>query len=265
MRSGEEIRQKLITFVARWRDYTGTERAEAQTFLNELFACYGRDRMDAGARFEDAHASSGIMDMYLPDVAIFEMKAPKEADRLHQHRAQALRYWFNSADVASNQPAPPYVVLCAFQQFEIWEPGRFPAQPRISFSLAELPDRYETLLFLTGTDEEPIFQHTSRVLTAEAATAVADIYQRLLDRDAAKPQVIRDFVLKLVWLFFAEHFKMIEGRPTSQILAFLATHEQWTSHLLLGGFFAALNDPEDDGRHGVLAGTRYVNGGRGWS
>jgi hypothetical protein len=49
MRSGEEIRQALLAFAGRWRGYTGTERGEAQTFLNELFACYGRDRKDAGA------------------------------------------------------------------------------------------------------------------------------------------------------------------------------------------------------------------------
>jgi hypothetical protein len=49
--SGREIQEALDAFVARWRDYDGTERAEAQTFLNELFACYGSDRAAVGARF----------------------------------------------------------------------------------------------------------------------------------------------------------------------------------------------------------------------
>jgi hypothetical protein len=49
--SGEEIQQALRAFVAKWSGYTGSERAEAQTYLNELFSCYGWPRsaaQDAG-------------------------------------------------------------------------------------------------------------------------------------------------------------------------------------------------------------------------
>lgn len=38
MRSGAEIESALRAFVKRWSKYAGSERAEAQTFLNELFA-----------------------------------------------------------------------------------------------------------------------------------------------------------------------------------------------------------------------------------
>lgn len=51
--TGEEIQRRLVDFARKWSLYDGSERAEAQTFLNELFACYGTDRLDAGARFED--------------------------------------------------------------------------------------------------------------------------------------------------------------------------------------------------------------------
>lgn len=129
MRSGEEIQRALRAFATRWQDYSGTERAEAQTFLNELVACYGADRLLAGALFEDSRASTGIMDMYWPDRGIIEMKAPYRADRLAEHRQQALDYWRHSDDAATDRPAPPYVVLCAFHRFEIWEPGRFRPHP----------------------------------------------------------------------------------------------------------------------------------------
>ena len=39
--TGEEIRQRLAELAERWSVYEGSERAEAQTFLNELFDCYG--------------------------------------------------------------------------------------------------------------------------------------------------------------------------------------------------------------------------------
>jgi hypothetical protein len=47
--SGEEIRRRLDELVVRWCDYAGTERAEAQSFLNELLACYGVDRKEVAS------------------------------------------------------------------------------------------------------------------------------------------------------------------------------------------------------------------------
>ena len=42
-------------FASRWSVYEGSERGEAQTFLNELFECYGTRRSDVAA-FEKPQA-----------------------------------------------------------------------------------------------------------------------------------------------------------------------------------------------------------------
>lgn len=42
--TGEDIRARLSRFAAHWTLYNGSERSEAQTFLNELLACYGTGR-----------------------------------------------------------------------------------------------------------------------------------------------------------------------------------------------------------------------------
>lgn len=260
MRNGEEIQSDLRKFVARWREYSGSERSEAQTFLNELIQCYGVDRRAVGAHYEDAHTATGIMDLYWPSVCIVEMKAPTRADRLSQHRKQALDYWHSSDDIAQNRAAPPYVVLCAFHRFEVWEPGRFPSAPRADIRLDELPENYEKLLFLTGTDQEPLFGNSFKELTSEAAKAVAVLYQALLQRKAAAPETLRSFVLQIVWCLFAEDLGMLEGHPVQRIVEDLVRHTERSSYTELGTLFDVLNDPEDYGRHGVLRGTRYVNG-----
>ncbi len=260
MRSGEEIQADLRKFVTRWRNYAEGERSEAQTFLNELIACYGADRKAAGALFEDSHTATGIMDLYWPSRCIIEMKAPHRADKLSDHRKQALDYWHSSDDAASNRAAPPYVVLCAFQRFEVWEPGRFPSAPRADFTLDELPENYEKLLFLTGTDEEPLFGASYKELTTEAAKVVAELYQVLLERKAAAPETLRSFVLQIVWCLFAEDLGMLEGHPVQRIVEDLIHHPERSSYVELGALFDILNDPDDYGRHGVLQGTRYVNG-----
>ena len=64
--TGEEIRSRLAALAARWSVYDGGERAEAQTFLNELFDCYGTRRADV-ARFEEPQAGR-FLDLIWPRV-----------------------------------------------------------------------------------------------------------------------------------------------------------------------------------------------------
>ncbi|MGH2962174.1 MAG: DNA methyltransferase [Solirubrobacterales bacterium] len=75
--SSEEIRPRLTEFAAKWGGYSGSERAEAQTFLNELLRCYGTDRQDAGAEFERPSPGT-FVDMVWPGICIVEMKRPPE-------------------------------------------------------------------------------------------------------------------------------------------------------------------------------------------
>ncbi len=193
--SGEDIRQRLSRFAARWSVYEGGERAEAQTFLNQLFECYGTDR-EAVATFEEPKGG-GFIDLLWPRVCLVEMKAPREAARLASHREQALAYWRDAADPDKGIEAPRFVVLCAFRRLEVWEPGRFPKAPRTTLDLVDLPDQYDSLLFLSGS--EPVFLGGQVRLTRDAVEHVTDLYHRLRDRRAAGPDVLRDFLLQSVW------------------------------------------------------------------
>lgn len=259
MRSGEEIRNALKSFANRWRDYSGSERGGAQTFLDELLRCYGTDRKEV-AEFEDAHTADGIMDMHWPGSSIVEMKAPREAERLPAHRKQALDYWHTSDNLKEGRPAPRWVVLCAFRRFEVWEPGQYPSSPLADFTLDELPDSYERLLFFAGTDQEPLFGPSYKELTTEAAKVVTDLYQTLRKRQAAAPETLRSFVLQMVWCLFAEDLGMLEGHPMQRIITDLIRNPNLSSATELGALFDILNDPTDYNRRGVLEGTRYVNG-----
>ena len=79
-----EIEADLRALVERWGSYAGTEKAGAQTFLNQLVAAYtgAPTVIEAGASFEHfgtRDEGSGFMDLYWPGVVIVEMKAPKES------------------------------------------------------------------------------------------------------------------------------------------------------------------------------------------
>lgn len=256
--TGEAIRARLARFAGDWVVYQGSERGEAQTFLNDLLACYGTDRRDV-ARFE-APQEGRFLDMLWPGVCIVEMKAPSQAMRLSHHRKQALDYWRASADRQRGIAAPRFVVLCAFHRFEVWEPGRFPREPQIAFDLVELPDRYDALLFLAG--DEPVFANGHAAVTTEAARMVADLNARLAERRCGGPDERRDFILQCVWSMFAEDLGQIPAHRFTQLIEELIANPQRSSADDIGRLFELLNDPSPQRpTHGLYEGVPYANGG----
>lgn len=234
-RSGAEIQAALTQFVAKWASYAGSERAEAQTFLNELFACYGTDRFECGAVFEDFRSSAGFMDLHWPGVCIVEMKRPGTDPATA--REQVARYRLESADEENDIPAARYVVICSFQQFEIWQPGEFPKNPRATVNFADLPERYDVLAFLAGPNVEPSFVLHDREMTKDAAEKVAMLYESLVDRVAAPPRDIQRFVMQAVWCMFAEDLRMLVDWPFEKTVEQLVKDPTRNSAAELGHFF----------------------------
>lgn len=255
--TAEEIKRNLVEFARKWSLYDGSERAEAQTFLNELFAAYGQDRYDVGARFEEPQAGR-FLDMIWPRICLIEMKRPSEAERLASHRAQAFDYWRGAADPAQNVPAPQFVVLCAFHRFEVWEPGAYPNAPRAEFDLIELPERLDALLFLAG--DEPMFIGTQAAVTTDAVRLVTDLFAALGERRAAPPDELRDFALQCVWCMFAEDLGQLESHLFTRIVEELIANPGHSSADDLGQLFEWLNRDGPRPAGGLYATTRYVNG-----
>lgn len=255
--TGEEIRARLAAFAAKWQPYGGSERSGAQSFLTELFACYGQT---LDPLWFEAAQQGRFLDLKRPGSCIVEMKAPGEAGRLPQHRPQAKRYWEESSDAARGVEAPPYLVLCAFQRFEVWEPGRFPDAPRAAFELVELPDRYDALLFLAGGS--PVFAGGHASITTDAARHLAELNTALADRREGGPDDRRAFLLQCVWSMFAEDLGQIPGHRFTEIVDQLLRDHRRSSADDLGGLFATLDDPSPQRpRHGLYAGVPYADGG----
>lgn len=255
--TGEEIRRRLREFGARWGGYAGSERAEAQTFLNELLECYGTSRREAGVRFEETTRSGGFMDMIWPRTCIIEMKRPSEAGRLDAHREQALSYWRESG--TPETPAPRYVVLCAFHRFEVWEPGAVYGAPRATFDLADLPEHMDSLLFLAA--REPYFAATQATVTREAVSLITSLYQAARERRAADIETLRGFVLQVVWSLFAEDIGMLPSHLFTRLIDGLREDPSRSAADDLGQLFRYLAEPGPRPEHGRYAGAPYANGG----
>jgi hypothetical protein len=263
-RSVEDIRAALTALTERWAAYSGTERSASQTFLNQLVGAYtgAPDAMAAGARFEEfgvKDEGSGFMDLFWQDVAIIEMKAPNQSRRLDQHRAQALDYWRNSANHKARIAAPPFLVLCSIQQFEVWQPGKFPNAPVDIFALTELPDQVESLLFLAG--RTPIFGGPGAAVTEQAAQHMVTLYFSLLERRAAEAAELRRFTLQTIWALFAEDIGIVEGKPLETLAAAIFADPTRSTAVELAHLYRRLNIQDSERRNrGAAQSVPYVNG-----
>ncbi len=254
--TGEEIQRRLEEFVGRWREYAGTEKAEAQSFLNELLDCYGADRFQV-ARFEEP-TGAGLVDMIWPGVCIVEMKRPSEANKLAGHREQAFDYWKEISRRTGK--AGSHLVLCAFRRFEVFEPGVYWDEPVAMLDLEVLPAQYEALGFLGGLETRYVEERAE--LTREAVSLVTQAFQRLEERGAADPDTRHDFTLQAVWCMFAEDLGMIPGHGFTRILDELIDDPHRSSADDLGQLFRYLAEPSPrPPEHGLYAGTPYADGG----
>jgi hypothetical protein len=259
-----EIEADLRALVERWGSYAGTEKAGAQTFLNQLVAAYtgAPTVIEAGASFEHfgtRDEGSGFMDLYWPGVVIVEMKAPKESRRLDTHRAQVLDYWRNSADAATDTPAPPHLVLCSFRAFEVWEPGKYPIAPRDTFTLEELPSRAEALMFLAGG--QPVYGGPGAAVTEKAAAHMVDLYFLLLDREAAPPAELRRFIIQAVWVLFAEDLGLLPEREFEHVIKALGSDPTRNTAAEIADLMRRLDTEDNERRNrGRSTPLPYVNG-----
>ncbi|RAX48096.1 hypothetical protein DQ353_17115 [Arthrobacter sp. AQ5-05] len=276
-RSRAEVVKSLEALVESWKGYTGTEKAGAQTFINQLVQAYTGEadprKLDASHEAHlplDEGNKHGFIDFFWPGVVLIEMKGPKESVRLAEHRPQMLRYWKYCA--TEEFPAPQFTILCSFDRFEVWEPGRYPNAPRDVFSLAELPDFVDSLAFLMGQGKTPSYGGPGQKITIEASKNMIDLFDRLGRRFIGKDEYdltedqLRRFVVQCTWTLFAEDLALIPPKRFANLLKSLDDDAHGAKMRIPGreiqSFLGAMNSKNAmDRSEGFLAGLPYVNGG----
>ena len=258
--SRAEVRGRLAAFAARWDLRPGNEQQESQQFLLELLACYGIDttQVPSPFTFEHHYPDGSRADLLWPGLLLVEMKSAGETDRLITHRQQVFAYRRQSADATKGVPAPPWVILCSFRRFEIWQPGEYPAEPRAVVDLIDLPERLEVLDFLRGEDAD--FQRNAADLAEEAVDATAGVYRSLIRR-GVDPPLARDFTLQCAWSMFAEDLDLFEEDNFTGVVRTLQKNPSLSSYDQLGGLFEWLGREGERPPAGMFKGVPYADGG----
>ena len=254
-------RESLEAFVS-WvgTHIAGDEKGEAQPYLDAFFRALGHDGVkEAGASFEvrvpkAEGKGKKFADLLWPGRVLIEMK--KRGTDLKKHFRQALDYWIWIT------PKPPYVILCNFDEFWIYDFNNQMDSPLDVVRVEDLPKRWGPLAFLFPEPERPTFGNDQIAVTRKAADHLVHCFNALVDPNRLHGQVPREkaqrFILQMLVALFAEDIGLLPRYLVTQMLDDCTTRQ--SSFDLLGGLFTEMNT-KGKTEGGRFAGVDYFNGG----
>lgn len=233
----------------------GDEKGEAQIFCDRLFQAFGHEGLiEAGATLEYRLKKDGggtsFADLMWKPRCLIEMK--KSGTDLRKHFRQALDYWIRAVP-----DRPRYVVLCNFEEFQIYDFEKQVEEPVDTVKLSELPVRYIALSFLLPEPTPPVFKNDLEAVSRSAAKNLGELSLRLVGRGVAREEAQR-FVLQCVLAMFAEDVNLLPAGIFSRIVNEAETPENAFDDLF--SLFTHMNSPGVV-RAGKFKGVRHFNGG----
>ncbi len=211
MTSLEKALRDFAQFAAKLR---GDEKSEAQTLLFHLLAAFGHDpnTPPEGSTFEYRvrfpRERTKYADFVWPGRCLIEMKS--RGVKLSKHYQQTFDYWLNLVP-----HRPPYVVLCNFDEFWIYDFNTQLYEPVDRVPVAELRARDAALNFPFPRAFQPFFGHDWAQVTREAAKDVANAFNWLVFRGEGRVRAHRSI---LQCLFAVGHASSCSrtGKPSSK-------------------------------------------------
>lgn len=275
------IRRGLDGFVARWTDRIAAwspadrskaEKSYAQSFWSDLLAQFGiiAARVDLFER-EAVRATTGnrgYVDVFWSGMFIGEAKSPgKDLDKAEK---QALDYLAGGS--IKQHELPRYVLSTDFERFRLSRLG--PDGWTEAFSLAELTEHVDQLVFLTGQEtvtpeeQEDASVKASAVMAGlytamvgeDADEAVGDDAPKSLDEEDAAVQRASMFLTRILFLLYGDDSGLWEGDLFHRFVLSDTTSDNLGGQL--SALFDVLNTPTRSRRNvpKAMAKFPYVNG-----
>ena len=243
-------RARAAKFAERWRGES-YERGEAQTFWNEFFEIFGRDRRSM-ARFEvylrtRLRKHGGFIDLFWPKVLIIEHKSTGRS--LEEALAQAGDYMEDMPD----DVFPRHMLACDFANFHLVD---LVNGIEYRFVLEELPDNIGLFGFMANrpacaADTDPVNQ--------KATAIMGKIYESLAETGYPSGDMER-LLTRLAFCMFADDAGIFEHGSFGR---WLQKADPASLGALLMHLFQVLNTPvgkRQAGSDPLLSSFPYING-----
>ena len=251
--SWNEIRARAAEFARKWAD-AAYEKGETQSFYNDFFDVFGRQRRTV-ARFEE-HVKrldnrDGYIDLFWPRVLLVEQKSAGRS--LAAAREQAGEYF----DALPEHERPRYLLLSDFQNFELVDMDE---REELRFPLADLPLHVEQFGFIVGVQRRTFREQDP--VNVEAAELVGALHDALRDAGYAGDDLGR-FLVRIVFCLFADNTGIFERDRFLNLIDERSDLDGVNIGALLSELFQVLNTPEDQRQASLdedLDAFPYVNG-----
>lgn len=256
-----DIRSRAGAFVADWRDAEGYERGEAQEFVRGLLGVFGVSGRTAAVYEKRAQRSTtghrGYIDALISGTALIEMKSAGED--LEKAEQQALDYM---GSLTENE-MPGYVITSDFKRFRLLNLQPEPDERAvIEFSLEQLPEHVEKLLFLAGYRRTSFGSAEQEAASIKAAQLMAKLYEHL-EATGYDDHQASIFLIRTLFCLYADDAVLWERDLFSRWIEERTSEDGSDLGAQLATLYQALNRPEEK-RYGqnddLLMAFPYVNG-----
>src|SRR5437773_7528769 len=249
----DDLKSALDEFLRFAQTLRGDEKSEAQTFLDHFFRALGHESViEAGATFEfrvakkpgspqlelvvaggvdPGHRSKGgkkFADLLWPDRVLIEMKS--RGENLEKHYDQAFDYWTHIVP-----KRPPFVILCNFDEFWIYDFNTQLFDPVDYVALIELPENIASFNFLLPVWKPPVFGNNRVEVTRKAADQMATVFREIVERGEDRQRAQR-FILQLLVAMVAEDIDLLPRELLAELL-YECAEKGASSYDLIGGLF----------------------------
>ncbi len=268
--SWSEIRDRALTFSRRWAD-EASEAGGKQTFWNEFFAVFGRDRRTVAA-FEVAvrnlEGHYDFIDLLWRGTLLVEHKSIGKSLDIAQ--TQAFDYIASLANEGRFEEIPRYVIVSDFARFVLYdlEPDEQQTLRLLaginysqqSFTLDELHQFVRHFAFLKG--ERAVRVDPEDPANEKAYGRMCQLHDELTLAGFQGTDLER-LLVRVLFCLFAEDTGVFDPEAFETFIRQQTREDGSDVGPRLNQLFEVLNKPEDKWRppeQETFAGFRYING-----
>lgn len=267
--SVNEIRTRAGVFCQKWAN-TDRENAEKQTFWNEFFEVFGRNRRQV-ATFEEPvknlKGKYGSIDLFWPKKLIVEHKSAGQD--LDKAKSQAYEYALGLINEGRENEVPRYIIVSDFKRIALHdlEPETKRSKdrlregkPSVEFPLADLPKHLKPLLFMAGYQaaqvdpEDPANEDATKLMCA--------LHDALEDAGTDKHELKR-MLVRILFCNFADDTDIFPPDALRNYLEERTSEDGSDLGPRLEKFFETLDTPQEKRSKNLdeaLTPLPYVNG-----
>lgn len=256
-----EIRTRCAQFVLEWRDATGGEKQEDQSFVRDLLMAFGISETKAALYQKKVQRAStgndGFIDALVPGLLLIEMKSAGRSLAIAE--AQALDYIHNLSDAE----APRYVLTSDFKRFRLLDIKAPKGSDLVEFDLESLPAKAEALAFLAGYQTRSFGSAEQAEASVKAAKIMGGLYEAL-EGSGYSEHESSIFLVRTLFALYADDAGLWQRESFTD---FIETRTAFDGSDLGGQLtllFQVLNQPSDKRvtkLDELLMRFPYVNGG----